>query len=252
MGEEIFLDSLLFETEHSLVEQSLHSTQGHVATNGDGFGLGWYGAREEPGLYREVLPAWNDSNLRNLAEQIRSGFFMAHVRASTGTETSRVNCHPFRHGRWLFMHNGGIGGYAQVRRRLEGMIPDHVYQDRRGTTDSELFFYLLARHDLDNDPAAALEATVGEVTAVMSEAGIDEPFRMTAMLSNGTTGYALRHSTNPEPPSLYWQARRDHLIIVSEPLDDDASDWETVPPSHILITGGHGDTALRPFQPPIP
>jgi len=252
MGEEVFLDELLFETEHSLVEQSLHSTHGHVTTNGDGFGLGWYGARDEPGLYREVLPAWNDSNLRNLARQIQSSFFMAHVRASTGTETSRVNCHPFRHGRWLFMHNGMIGGYARVRRRLEALIPDAVYTERRGTTDSELFFYLLSRHGLDDDPAAALEATVAEVTGVMADAGVADPFRMTAMLSDGETGYALRYSNNPEPPSLYWQARKGHLIVVSEPLDDDAIDWETVPPNHLLVTGGGGDTALQPFEPRMP
>src|SRR3712207_7561912 len=50
---------------------------------------------------------------------ICSRLFFAHVRASTGTSTTRANCHPFAHGRHLFMHNGQIGGYARIKRRLE-------------------------------------------------------------------------------------------------------------------------------------
>ncbi|MBP0575268.1 class II glutamine amidotransferase, partial [Mycobacterium tuberculosis] len=83
-----------------------------------------YGDRSEPGLYREVLPAWSDENLKHLVHQIRSPLFFAHVRAATGTATTRANCHPFAHGRHLFMHNGQIGGYGRVRRRLEQRLPD--------------------------------------------------------------------------------------------------------------------------------
>jgi glutamine amidotransferase len=30
----------------------------------------------------------------------------------------QTNCHPFRHGRWLWMHNGFIGGFAAIKRDL--------------------------------------------------------------------------------------------------------------------------------------
>ena len=40
--------------------------------------------------------------------QIGSPLFLAHIRAATGTPVEQTNCHPFRHGRWLFMHNGFI------------------------------------------------------------------------------------------------------------------------------------------------
>ncbi|MBM3521755.1 MAG: class II glutamine amidotransferase, partial [Alphaproteobacteria bacterium] len=93
-GRPVYLEQLLFQPEHSLISQSLRARRSRVTTNGDGFGVGWYGARPEPGLYRDYRPAWNDENLRSLAEQIRSGVFFAHVRASTGTATSRSNCHP--------------------------------------------------------------------------------------------------------------------------------------------------------------
>ena len=158
-GRSIYLEKLLFEPENSLIQQSLHARKARVATNGDGFGLGWYGERELPGTYHETLPAWNDRNLKSLSHQLQASLFFAHVRASTGTATSRANCHPFTHGRWLFMHNGQIGGYDRIRRSLEALIPDELYHCRQGTTDSELFFYLLFRHGLEEDPAHALAET---------------------------------------------------------------------------------------------
>jgi glutamine amidotransferase len=96
-GPELLIERLLFAPSNSLIQQSLSAQQSIVPTNGDGFGLGWYGDQSLPGLFRDTLPAWNDANLRSISEQIRSRLFFAHVRASTGTSTSRENCHPFRH-----------------------------------------------------------------------------------------------------------------------------------------------------------
>ena len=69
IGHPLLLDELLFQTEHGLIDQSLHSRMGAETTNGDGFGLGWYvaGMEDAPGRYRSVEPAWNDANLRDLA-----------------------------------------------------------------------------------------------------------------------------------------------------------------------------------------
>jgi predicted glutamine amidotransferase len=61
-------------------------------------------------VFRSIEPAWNDQNLRELAGHIRSHLFFAHIRAAIGSAVQQANCHPFRHGRWLFMHNGFIDG----------------------------------------------------------------------------------------------------------------------------------------------
>ena len=95
-GSPITLETVLFEPEHSLIDQSLHSRMGAETTNGDGFGVGWYGDDQRPGIYRSTYPAWNDQNLRELAAQIKSGHFLAHIRASSGTAIQQTNCHPFR------------------------------------------------------------------------------------------------------------------------------------------------------------
>jgi hypothetical protein len=76
-GETIALEHYVTEPAHSLVSQSIHALESTARTNGDGFGLGWYGEHSEPGLYREVRPAWSDENLRYLCRYIRSHLFFA-------------------------------------------------------------------------------------------------------------------------------------------------------------------------------
>jgi len=117
-GETIPLEQYVTAPAHSLVVQSQRALESTASTNGDGFGMGWYGEHPEPGLYREVRPAWSDENLRYLCRHIQSHLYFAHVRAATGTPITRPNCHPFACGRWLFMHNGtGRASARPIRRR---------------------------------------------------------------------------------------------------------------------------------------
>ena len=252
-GAPLRIDNLLFRPRNSLIRQSLHASQGATTTNGDGFGLGWYGERGFPGLYRDTLPAWHDANLRSLAEQIRSRLFFAHVRASSGTSTSRENCHPFRYERALFMHNGQIGGYELVRRDIENLIPGDVYRHRAGTTDTEAFFLLAIGHGLLDDPPGAFARSIAAVREVMTRHGVTEPFRMTAALADGDRLFALRYSSDDHPPSLYFGEGaeieadgesvnfvpgRGSVLVLSEPLDMHEGPWREVPAGHVLETYG--------------
>lgn len=228
-GQPIFLEELIAKPQHSLVRQALRAEQAHTVTNGDGFGIGWYGDREEPGVYREVMPAWSDENLLALAATVRSRLFFAHVRAATAGGIARSNCHPFRVGRWLFMHNGQIGGYARVRRALEARLPDALYAQRRGATDSELIFLLsLARIDAGEAPASAVQQVFDSTVKLMSERGVTEPLRFAAALSDGRRLWAFRLSSDANPPTLY-RCRLPHgTVVASEPLrreGDDSTEW---------------------------
>ena len=71
-GDPILVEDVLFRPKHSLIDQSLHSRMGATTTNGDGFGIGWYGDGPRPALFKNIEPAWNDQNLRELAAQIRT------------------------------------------------------------------------------------------------------------------------------------------------------------------------------------
>src|SRR5579862_333452 len=140
-GTPLLLEELLYKPAHSLIDQSLHAQLGVASTNGDGVGVGWYGEHAAPGLYRSIEPAWSDRNLREIAGQVRSGLFLAHVRSSTGAAVQQTNCHPFRFGKWLWMHNGEIEHFHTVRRELSLAIDAAIYADIEGSTDSEVFFF---------------------------------------------------------------------------------------------------------------
>ncbi len=255
-GPAIYMGDLLLTPENSLIRQSRYAQLGLHSVNADGFGVGWYGDRDEPGVFKDILPAWNDQNLRNIARQVSSPLFFGHVRAATGTAISRANCHPFRQGKWLFMHNGAIGGFETVRRDLALAVRPDLFPEILGTTDSELFFYLLLTHGLEQDPDAALVKTIEVIEDAQQDHGVGEPFTMTVAMSDGASIWAYRHASTGEAPSLYYGIgakpqnalglRMDTetaVIILSEPLDDDMSQWVAVQPDELIIAGDGGISA---------
>ncbi|WP_126978685.1 class II glutamine amidotransferase [Frigidibacter oleivorans] len=248
-GEAIFLEDIVSRPGHSLIRQSHCASQCLTSVNADGFGLAWYGERPEPGLYRDVMPAWSDPNLKSLVAQVRSRLFLAHVRASTGTATSRNNCHPFVVGRWCFMHNGQIGGYDGFRRAAEMLIPDALYAHRRGATDSEALFLTALGEGLEEDPQGAMERATARFEALSRAAGAAPHVRLTAAYSDGRRLYAVRYATDEGAPTLYhrWSDSRQGRAVVSEPLEDGEA-WEAVPPGSFCIFDGAA-VEVRPFRP---
>ncbi len=248
-GVSIPLEELVSKPSNSLLAQSIHAREAKVETNGDGFGVGWYGERAEPGVYRDILPAWNDENLLSLSRQISSPLFFSHVRASTGTATGRSNCHPFAEGRWMFMHNGQVGDYCALRRPLEALIPDDLYARRLGTTDSEALFLAAFAFGLEEDPFGAICKLLERVLDLMEEVNSKKPLRFTAALSEGENVYAFRFASDDRAPSLYYREEQDSLKVVSEPLDDGpAHQWLPAPPAHAIIGNRNGVTEIKPLR----
>jgi predicted glutamine amidotransferase len=270
-GRPLLVDELLYRTQHSLIDQSLHARMGVETTNGDGFGLGWYRSdkRDTPGRYRSVSPAWSDANLRDLASHIESPLFLAHIRATTGTPVQQTNCHPFRHGRWLFVHNGVINGFQSLRRELLLAIDPVLFDAVGGSTDSEALFYLALTFGLEHDPLGAVEQAVGFVEATGRAHGIENPVQMTLGISDGERLYAVRYSTehrsrtlfvsedvesvralHPDNPRLQRLSDEDR-VVVSEPFSDLPGAWREVPESTALIIQ-RGPDEQQDFRPRAP
>jgi len=131
-GSPVLLEDLLIKPTHSPIDQSLNSQLGATTTNGDGFGIGWYGADESPLLFRSTEPAWHDRNLKELSREIVSPLVFAHIRASTGSAIQQTNCHPFRHGHWLWMHNGAIREFTALKRDLAFAVDPSLYAEIEG------------------------------------------------------------------------------------------------------------------------
>jgi glutamine amidotransferase len=227
-GEPVAIETYLFGGPYSLINQSLNARKSIARVNGDGFGLGWYGSRTTPGLFRDILPAWSNENLRSLAQQIDAGMFLAHVRSATGTPTIRPNCHPFAYHHLLFMHNGQIGDYPKVRKQLEGLIPDELYGHRQGSTDSELLFLLLIAYGIEHDFAGAVAEVIDLVETAMYRRAIIEPLRFSIAFATGRQLYALRYASDDAPPTVFYRCVRGGCLLVSEPLDDELEQWSAL------------------------
>ena len=268
-GTPVLLHDLLYKPKYSLIVQSLHSRLGVEATNGDGFGMGWYDEGDAPGLYKSTDPAWNDRNLRELTAHIRAGLVFAHIRASTGTPVQQTNCHPFRYGKWLWMHNGSIARFHDVKRDIMLAIDPSLYGHVEGSTDSEAFFFLALTFGLENDPPAAVERAVGFIDRVSHQRGIEHPIQMTVATTDGQTLWAFRYSSEGRSRSLFYSTNVATLraqypdnptlhalsdetrLIVSEPLGELAGAWNEVPESSYgTIRQGHGE--LKTFTPRLP
>ena len=267
-GKPLVIDELLFRTRHGLIDQSLHSRMGAETTNGDGFGLGWYDAlgSEDPGRFRSIEPAWNDANLRDLAGHLTSPLFLAHVRASIGSPVQQTNCHPFRHGRWLFVHNGFIDGFRQARRDLLLALSREQFDALEGSTDTEVLFRLALTLGAEDDPLAGLARAIGVVETVGRAQGIEHPMQGTYAMSDGRSLWAARYSTEHRSRTLYVsqdldtlkrlhpdEARLAHLdetsrVVVSEPISDLPGDWAEVPESTGLVIDAAGAQQV-PFVP---
>lgn len=268
-GSSVLLEDLLYKPEHSLIVQSMSSTMGAEPVNGDGFGVGWYGDRDTPGVFRSIEPAWNDRNLRDLSAHVRSPRVFAHIRAAIGSPVQQTNCHPFRRGRWLWMHNGFVDGFRAMKRDLAMALDPDLFADLEGTTDSEMLFFLALTNGLNDDAPAAVARTVGLVEESARHHGIAFPMQGTIATTDGETTWAFRyssegrsrslfHSTDvatlrkqyPDTPQLHLLSD-DARLVVSEPLGDLRGAWKEVPEaSYVAIRGG--EEAICPFKPLVP
>jgi glutamine amidotransferase len=268
-GKPVRMDKVLYGPQHSLIEQSLHSRLGAETTNGDGFGIGWYGADGTPGVFKSMEPAWNDRNLRELSQHIESHLFIAHIRATSGTPVQQTNCHPFRYGKWLWAHNGVVYDYAKVKRDLVLAVDPSLYPLIEGSADSEVLFFLALTLGLEADPPAAVERLIGLVEQIGHAHGVEFPFQGTIVTTDGERLWAFRYSSEGRSRTLYYSSLYDTLramypdderlldfdeetrVVVSEPLGELPGVWNEVPESSWGVVQ-LGQDELHPFRPVAP
>ena len=269
-GAPVPLHRALFSPANSLIDQSLHSKLGAEATNGDGFGVGWYDVGPEPGIFKSIEPAWNDQNLRELSQHISSGHFFAHLRAAIGSPVQQTNCHPFRHERWLFMHNGYIAEFPTVKRDLMMAVDSSLFSQIAGSADTEILFYLALSLGLEADPFDAVARAIGVVEDVGQRNGVENPFQGTIATTNGERTWVFRYSSERKSRSLFFTksiatlrqmypdnevvntVSDDARLVVSEPIGALPGAWNEVPESSCGSVGG-GEDEMRTFKvkPPV-
>ena len=263
LGPPIQLSALVTEPSNSIIHQSYDAKERAEPLNGDGFGVAWYvpKLREEPAVFRSISPAWNNANLLNIAPVTRSTCLLAHVRAATpGLPITQLNCHPFVRGRFAFMHNGNVGGFSRMRRRLRARLSDEAYAAIEGSTDSEHVLALLGDRWLSSelrDPqrrsVQALQRTIDELEQLRRAVAPEQPSYLNLAVTDGRVAMACRYISPSfgRGHSLYYARGRlvieegeGHVveaaageaavIVASEPLGD-RTRWSAIPDNHLLL-----------------
>lgn len=266
------MDRLVTKPAHSLVEQSINANLQYKedgslwTTNGDGFGVGWYANKPEPGLFKDAMPAWNDQNLHELCAQTKASLFFAHVRASTQGGVQRNNSHPFKYKNWLFQHNGDVEAFSKIKRTLQNEVSEDLYPMIRGNTDSETSFYLALTYGLQENPKSALEKMIGRLIRAQEESGIKKDLSFSASVTDGSSLYTMRYFTpgatvrtqfytkdmarvvdvGGTAKESEWPSKG--VVVVSEPLDRLSDYWTPVPESSFM-TIRDGEIKIEDFFP---
>lgn len=276
LGAPILLDDVLFKPKNSLIKQSIQAKESEEPLNGDGFGVGWYTQELDstPAIFTSIQPAWNDQNLMHLASKIRASSFFAHVRAASSGGVSQFNCHPFVFDHYLFMHNGGVGNFTQIKRHLRARLTDETYHWIQGQTDSEHFFALfmdiMQKHHAKTTPddmIAVFKETMAIITQLQLQYAEEVcPSYMNIALCDGKNTMSVRYVSDASatPTSLYYsQGKHEFLketgfchinttksakstLISSERLDSHKADWQSVPPNHFLWVGEDQNVIIQP------
>jgi gamma-glutamyl hercynylcysteine S-oxide hydrolase len=279
LGEQVSLKSVLYDTPHSLIDQAwAPRLQRHGTMNVDGFGVGWYSEGDPiPARYRRAGPIWADDGLRDLARVTRTRAMLCAVRsASVGTDAGAAAAAPFTDGRWLFSLNGAVvgwsaaaGGSTTPRRRtaalagagfgagsqgsasltvpgtesaaaaavlrLAAELPAADLLGLQARCDTALLWAMvLGRLRAGQRPASALAGTIARIRAA---GGIG---RFNLLLTDGEMIAATAAGD-----SLCYCRRPKHVIVASEPFDDEP-DWQEVTDDSVVEATTAG-VAVRPL-----
>ena len=276
LGTPVTIDQLIFEPRNSLVKQSYAAKEIEEPLNGDGFGIGFYTSKrpEQPAVFVSTTPAWSNRNLRSIAPNIESTCVFAHVRAASVGDISESNCHPFQFGRFLGMHNGSIGGFSSIKRKVRASLTDELYTWVRGQTDSEHFVALVVERLRTYKPKQLTIAKLGDsivealvfVRKLQKAAKVKEETYLNFVFTDGERMIACRYSDDDEPLSLYYSEGARYLcedgvcrmvpakdgehsvLVVSEKLTDLRDDFRPVPKNHMVLVDRDRSVKLREIK----
>ncbi len=171
LGPKIPLADLMLRPANSLVNQSFAAEYHHLLQlGGSGFASWEAGSphEDQPLLYKGTEPAFFDSGLRTICENVRTTALLAHVRAipySVEASIHSDNCHPFLYPgfRLAIAHNGGLPGWREMLHDILMASRPEIVANLTGSTDTEaLYCLLMSQFD---DPTADL--TADEIVAGM-------------------------------------------------------------------------------------
>ena len=263
-GSPILLEELLYRPRHSLIDQSLHSRLGVETTNGDGFGVGWYGtdAGDEPpcsggsaGLERPQPAGARPLESARRCSSPTSG------PAPDGCPADQLPPVPPR--AWLWVHNGAIAT-SPGKRELTLAVDPELF--RLIEVDRLRDDVLPRAHARPEDDRRARCAD-GRLVEAAGRHGVEHPLQMTVATTDGESVWAFRYSSEGKSRLRFstapgWtrcgslpgarvlrEVSDETRLIVSEPIVDlPGASKKTVPESSYGVIQ-EGEDELHEFRP---
>jgi glutamine amidotransferase len=230
IGAPISPADLVFSGTHSLYEQSWAPTEllsGSV--NADGYGVVWY-SDHRPARIAEVRPIWYDQDLRSTLSALHSGCVVAALRNGTpGIPVDRSGLLPLVHNSWTFVLNGFIPDFrTNHMRALRSELPDDLYSELKGSSDSETLFLLAVA--MLREGSSLVEALEATARTIHSRVGKDEA-QFNMLLSDGDRIAAVRSGTGLLTNSLYVAERPPFApngVVLASEAPESGAVWSPV------------------------
>lgn len=252
-GKKTNLKKILWNPENSILKQSYKMTytpdiddnsRNHLV-NVDGFGLGWYDKQDGPYIYKSLKTPWSDVNMLEFTKCINSNFFLAHIRAikpgNCKNYVHEYNCHPFRIDGFCWMHNGNIAKKEVLLDYIRKNIDIELVQKIKGNTDSEysfiIFLHFLKTDNLDYDNISFvnLQKCMIKTIKKILELVKNDICSLNFCVTNKKITICTRYiNSNEEPPSLYYFAKNNNIMISSEPINKN-KEWKLLSKNSIII-----------------
>lgn len=238
---------VVFAGTHNLVEQSYAPREMTGTHNADGYGVAWYhGGR--PIRIREARPLWHESDLDDLLSSVRSTCAFAIVRnASPGIPVDRGEVAPLIYKHWSFALNGYVRQFrSHAMRKLRSTLPDELYGQIQGTSDTETLFLLTIAEIWKGASASEALARVAERACAIGPRA-----KLNMVLADGESFSVIRTSNFDITNTLY-VAYRGALapmgtMLASEPLDASA-EWDEVPRDSVVEITAGDEPRITPME----
>ena len=236
-GEPVSAEALVFGGTHSLLEQSYLPREllsGHV--NADGYGVVWYEGAI-PVRAGGARPIWQDTDLPALLASTRGSTVLAAVRNGTPGIPVESGNQPLVHGRWSFMLNGFVENFRVSHMRgLRAHLPDELYGQLAGASDSETLFLLAVAAIQGGASRAGALQSVRDL--VLEAVHVEKhTAQLTMVLADGDGIGVLHTGSETATNSLYFAEGHPlaphGTLLASERLDNHES-WKPVRPHGIL------------------
>jgi len=244
LGPVCSVGELLTRGQHCLQTQAFapRDMRGGGTINADGYGAAWW-TEDGAARYHSAAPMWTDTAGVQTLNAVHSTAVLAAVRSATvGMPVVATAAAPFTDGRWAFSHNGVVRGWPDAMASLAQQLPVTDLMTMDAPTDAALLWALLRDRLRRSEPADAVAELVCEVDAAAPGS------RLNLLLSDGVqlVATAWEHSLSYLDGAGSALDQPDHVVIASEPYDDDPA-WQSVP-DHSLVTARPGAVTVTELE----